>query len=73
MGGSKSIALSALTSPPLFSVAKNPFIPKVSFLEIFVFCGASVLVSVLFLFPADKLRGGGLISPPSALLILFSE
>lgn len=39
-GGSKSLALSALTSPPLFSVAKTRFIPKVSFSKLFVCCGA---------------------------------
>ena len=44
MGGSKSIALSALTSPPLFSVAKTRFIPKVSFLRFFQIFGPILLV-----------------------------
>ena len=61
-GGSKSLALSALTSPPLFSVAKTRFIPKVSFLRFFVCCGVFVRCRCSSCF--RLISSGGLISPP---------
>ena len=71
VGGSKSIALSALTSPPLFSVAKTRFIPKVSFLKLFVCCGVSVRCRWSSCF--RLICSGGSDFFPSALLLSFSE